>query len=1048
MSAESNFTLTISDLRESDAKFYCCGNITDNPRRCWIYRTELRVADLQVQVIPTTEGQTVSMICSPSCPLTENSTVYIWYKNREFLYEDWSPWYQELVSSEEAVTYSCAIKGYEHLRAPEVSVDSVTPACFSVTYAKGRTCPPNQTSAVEPCSITYPTEVHVQRTPLDEEFVRLTCTPSCPLTDPQTAYRWYWQRPSVRRQNTKLLYRNFEGQNFTVPRGGDSFSCAVKGHEDLHSAQVCAEEKSCWDVNYVSRRICTLEGSSVNITSEYWHQDSWPPEFKLWYKVKRSGEENAEHLTASSDHLTYHDKMNKSHILRITNLRKNDSAEYIFSLQRKGEEWKLSDFSGVTLVVTGLKVKFTPSAEVTEGQRVTLTCSTSCPLTDNTNYIWFLNSRPLTLTETQTKHLVLDPVSSQHAGNYSCGIKTQRDITSPEETLTVQGPKTDVPMAIINAVRLTVALLIPIPLLLFHLWMSCFNISWDVYVVKMYFAAATDGHIQLGKIGAQGRANSICALKGSSVDLPCSAERPTSSMTWSTVHWDGSKYVQNELSADGVTYNMSAGSNFTLKIKNLTESDAKVYCCKETTSKPENCKQSPVQLRVADLQVKVIPTTEGQTVTLICSTSCPLTENPAVYIWYKNRELLYEDWSPWYHQLVSSEEAVTYSCAIKGYEHLRAPEVSVDSVTSTCFNVTYAKGRMCSYKHSPVDEPCTITYPREVHVQRTPAGSHVTLTCHTSCPVTARHTAYKGYKNRHAVESFSCAVKDHEDLRSAEVCVKDKNCWSVNYDSRRICALEGSSVNITSEYSYPDNQQPKAKLWYKIKRMGKKAAERLTEAAGRVEYHENKKNHHILRIKNLKRNDSAEYIFRLITNEGGWKQTGLSVVTLIVTDLKVKFTPSAVVTEGQRVTLTCSTSCPLTDNTNYIWFLNSRPLTLTETQTKHLVLDPASSQHAGNYSCGIKTQRDITSPEKTLTVQALTSIVVLNALKLTIVSLILPAVLLFYMVMRRRKTLSSATEQSDKARTGRADSLYERITFKTMNPAAPKEPPEHQEHTV
>ena len=80
---------------------------------------------------------------------------------------------------------------------------------------------------------------------------------------------------------------------------------------------------------------------------------------------------------------------------------------------------------------------------------------------------------------------------------------------------------------------------------------------------------------------------------------------------------------------------------------------------------------------ISELQVKVIPATEGQTVTLMCSTSCPRTENPAVYIWYKNREFLYEDWSPWYQELVSSEEAVTYSCAVKGYEDLRAPEVSV-----------------------------------------------------------------------------------------------------------------------------------------------------------------------------------------------------------------------------------------------------------------------------------------------------------------------------------------------------------------------------------
>uniref|UniRef100_A0A3P9BH04 Ig-like domain-containing protein n=1 Tax=Maylandia zebra TaxID=106582 RepID=A0A3P9BH04_9CICH len=158
---------------------------------------------------------------------------------------------------------------------------------------------------------------------------------------------------------------------------------------------------------------------------------------------------------------------------------------------------------------------------------------------------------------------------------------------------------------------------------------------------------------------------------------------------------------------------------------------------------------------LSELQVKVIPATEGQTVTLMCSSSCPLTEKPAAYIWYKNREFLYEDWSPWYQELLSSEEAVTYSCAVKGYEHLRAPEVSV------------------------------------------------------------------------------------------------------------------------------------------------------------------------------------------------------------------------VVTEGQRVTLTCSTSCPLTDNTNYIWYLNSRPLTPRENQNKHLILDPVSREDAGNYSCAVKTNKEISSAPKTLTVQSI-----------------------------------------------------------------------------
>ncbi|XP_078131284.1 sialoadhesin-like [Sander vitreus] len=400
--------------------------------------------------------------------------------------------------------------------------------------------------------------------------------------------------------------------------------------------------------------------------------------------------------------------------------------------------------------------------------------------------------------------------------------------------------------------------------------------------------------------GVQGRANSICALKTSSVDLHCSAQRPTTRNKWFTVEWDGYKFVQNELSVDGnhVTY-MSEESHPTLTINYLIESDANNYCCRENADDPRHCWSRSITLHVADLQVKVIPATEGQTMTLMCSTSCPLTENPAVYIWYKNREFLYQD-SPWYQQLVSSEKGVRYSCAIKGYEDLRAPPVSVDSVTANCFSVTYAEGRLCSYQQTSEDEPCSVTYPREVHIQRTAAEvNDIRLTCNTNCPLIDSKTAFKWYQGgslyryrerqellvtHSSDESFSCAVKGLEDLHSAEVCAEDRNCWSVNYVSRRICALEGSSVNISS--------------------------------------------------------------------------------------LRVKFTPSAEVTEGQRVTLSCSTSCPLTDNTNYIWYLNSRPLTPTEKQNKHLVLDPVSSQHAGKYSCAVKTPHNISSCEKTLTVQS------------------------------------------------------------------------------
>ncbi|XP_054471998.1 carcinoembryonic antigen-related cell adhesion molecule 1-like [Anoplopoma fimbria] len=156
--------------------------------------------------------------------------------------------------------------------------------------------------------------------------------------------------------------------------------------------------------------------------------------------------------------------MKNQHILTISNLKKDDSAEYTFTLQ-DDHRWVRSDSPGVTLVVTGLKVELSPSAVVTEDQRVTLTCSTSCPLTDNTNYIWFFNSRPLTPTENHNKHLVLDPVSSQHAGNYSCAVRSHNNISSHVKTLTVQSKRGQwTPAA---AAGVCAALLVIIPLSVF-----------------------------------------------------------------------------------------------------------------------------------------------------------------------------------------------------------------------------------------------------------------------------------------------------------------------------------------------------------------------------------------------------------------------------------------------------------------------------------------------------------------------------------------------------------------------------------------------------
>lgn len=91
------------------------------------------------------------------------------------------------------------------------------------------------------------------------------------------------------------------------------------------------------------------------------------------------------------------------------------------------------------------------------------------------------------------------------------------------------------------------------------------------------------------------------------MELPCSAEHPTSSMKWYTVYENNSVYVPNELSADGynATYKVSEDSNFTLTINNLEESDAKFYCCRENIDEPKLCWLNRTELYVAGTETAV-----------------------------------------------------------------------------------------------------------------------------------------------------------------------------------------------------------------------------------------------------------------------------------------------------------------------------------------------------------------------------------------------------------------------------------------------------------
>uniref|UniRef100_A0A8C7U793 B-cell receptor CD22 n=1 Tax=Oncorhynchus mykiss TaxID=8022 RepID=A0A8C7U793_ONCMY len=184
------------------------------------------------------------------------------------------------------------------------------------------------------------------------------------------------------------------------------------------------------------------------------------------------------------------------------------------------------------------------------------------------------------------------------------------------------------------------------------------------------------------------------------------------------------------------------------------------------------------------------------------------------------------------------------------------------------------------------------------------------------------------------------------DHRSPAVCAVGQNCWRVIYAKRSICALKGSSVDISCTYTYPHGHIPKDTFWFT---QGKSTKDDCT-----------------LRIKDLKESDSAEYKFRLVTAEG--KYVSSPGVYLTVTYVLLEMNPMSV-SEREMAKLTCTANCRLGDNTAFIWYKNRQAIPNSHNYSNSLHLCQVSSEDAGSYSCAVEGHENLHSPEVTLTVR-------------------------------------------------------------------------------
>ncbi|XP_034543838.1 basement membrane-specific heparan sulfate proteoglycan core protein-like isoform X2 [Notolabrus celidotus] len=185
--------------------------------------------------------------------------------------------------------------------------------------------------------------------------------------------------------------------------------------------------------------------------------------------------------------------------------------------------------------------------------------------------------------------------------------------------------------------------------------------------------------------------------------------------------------------------------------------------------------------------------------------------------------------------------------------------------------------------------------------------------------------------------------------------VSRENGWGVAYSSHQICALKGSTVDISCTYTYQPRMHElvtkvEETLWF-TKLDGNQSVDLRTDPdyTGRLEYHSHEKDC-TLRIKDLRESDSAEYKFRFTTNQTEETFTGSPGVTLTVTDLRVHV--ERVSTQAE---LRCHSSCTVADNPSYIWYRDGQKMA-AETSSLSVPVN------VNKYTCAIKGHEDHHSP--------------------------------------------------------------------------------------
>uniref|UniRef100_UPI0037E7C35D B-cell receptor CD22-like n=1 Tax=Semicossyphus pulcher TaxID=241346 RepID=UPI0037E7C35D len=492
----------------------------------------------------------------------------------------------------------------------------------------------------------------------------------------------------------------------------------------------------------------------------------------------------------------------------------------------------------------------------------------------------------------------------------------------------------------------------------------------------------------------------ICALKGSTVDIPCTYTYPSTMTTevQSSLWFTKENYYEPvDLTADsdytGRVQYVFHENDCTLRITDLRESDSAEYKFRFTTNQPGGSfSGSPgVTLSVTDLQVQV----EGSSTQadLRCHSSCNVADNPS-YVWFSNGVKMDEETSS-LRGSVNDENR--YSCAVKGREDYRSPvvygpklpSVSVSpaeivegtAVTLTCSSEANPAATYTWYKdngiqnlqylsegpqllfrsiqsHESGEYYCAaennlgrksqhvsiiVKYaPKDSSVSVSPSGeirenNYLTLTCSSDANPAAEYTWYKERGNQ--------AVSTEAKLVFSSIQASDSGkyfCAAVN----RLGRTTSVSTSIDVKYA-PKRTSVSVRPPGQIIENSSVTLTCSSDAKPAAEYTWHKKNGHVerqprspgtqLSFWSIKASDSGEY-YCAAENELGRNAPK---------DSSVSVSPPGQIIENSSVTLTCSSDAK--PAAEYTWY-KERGYQALSTEAK-LVFSSIQASESGKYYC-------------------------------------------------------------------------------------------------